>query len=63
MRARTAWAAVVLMLVAVSAGMLASRDAEAAKVANPGTFTATVTDGFLRIKQNTFAFDRTTRSS
>ena len=57
MRARTAWTAVLLMLVAVAAGVLGSRDAEAAKVANPGTFTATVTDGFLRIKQNTFAFD------
>ena len=48
----------LLSLVAVFAGLsLLPTGASAAKVANPGSFSATVVDGMIRIKQNTFEFD------
>ena len=49
---------VLLTALAATLAILAlPSTASAAKVANPGTFTASVTDGFLRIKTQTFGFD------
>jgi len=56
-RIRALIAGLVVLIAAAAAGVLAPGGADAAKVANPGTFTATVTDGFLRIKNNRFEFD------
>lgn len=57
MRARSLIAGLLVLIAAVAAGVLSPGGADAAKVANPGNFTATVTDGFLRIKQERFEFD------
>src|SRR5690242_9987864 len=56
MRAR---ALIALFLAALAAALTLAgpQQAEAAKVANPGPFNATVTDGFLRIGSQTFGFD------
>ena len=48
---------VTVLAASIAASFLLTAQAEAAKVANPGGFSATVTDGFLRIKQQTFGFD------
>ena len=49
----------LLSLVAVFAGLsLLPSGASAAKVANPGNFSADVVEGMIRIKQNTFTFDQ-----
>lgn len=48
----------VLALAAVLAALaLMPAGASAAKVANPGSFSARVVDGMIRIKQQTFTFD------
>lgn len=57
MRIRAAILALLGMLAVLGVATLAPNQADAAKVANPGSFTATVTDGFLRIKDTSFGFD------
>ncbi len=56
MRARSLLA-LLLAVFAAALALAAPQGAEAAKVANPGPFNATVTDGFLRIGSQTFGFD------
>jgi uncharacterized repeat protein (TIGR01451 family) len=56
MRAR-ALIAILLAAIAAAVTLAAPQGAEAAKVANPGPFNATVTDGFLRIGDQSFGFD------
>lgn len=57
MRIRGALLGLLVLVAVIAAGTIAPGGAEGAKVANPGSFTATVTDGFLRIKSNSFDFD------
>jgi uncharacterized repeat protein (TIGR01451 family) len=57
MSARSRYLALLIVVVSAAVALIAPSLASAAKVANPGNFTATVTGGFLRIGDQTFGFD------
>jgi uncharacterized repeat protein (TIGR01451 family) len=57
MSARSRYLALLVVVLSAAVGLIAPSLASAAKVANPGNFTATVTGGYLRIGDQTFGFD------